>query len=122
MDILLLEPDSALAKIYQKSLETAGHTLRHVAHAQDAIHAIDTSIPNVIIMELQLVDHGGIEFLHELRSYPEWQKIPVIVLSMVASRRLAAQKSALHALGVVDCLYKPDTSLERLARVVATTS
>lgn len=119
MQILLLEPDHALAAIYQDALQAAGHEVRHVAHAQDAIHAVDSKIPEMIIMELHLVNHGGIEFLHELRSYPEWQGIPVVVLSMVSPRRLATHKPSLRELGVTECLYKPDTSLERLVHVVA---
>lgn len=108
-----------LAKIYEQALTAAGHTVEIVAHAQDAIHAADAKIPDLIIMELSLVNHGGVEFLHELRSYTEWQHIPVVVLTMVSPRRLADSKKQLNMLGVSAYLYKPATSLERLVTVVA---
>ena len=116
MRVLLVEPDNALAMTYRQALSS--HNVQIVVHAQDAIHAIDTEIPHLIVLELQLVNHGGIEFLHELRSYPEWQHIPVVVLTMVSPRRLTVLNTQLDALGVSACLYKPETSLKQLVSIV----
>lgn len=117
--ILLLEPDSLLAATYMRALEHVGHTTGQVVSAQQAVFAIDEKLPQLILVELQLVAHSGIEFLYELRSYAEWQAIPVVVHSCIPpsefndSLELLRQHLNVHAY-----LYKPHTSLRKLLRTV----
>jgi len=63
--ILLIEPDRPLAGSYCQALETAGHQVVLCAGAQSAIFATDSRIPDVIVLELQLIEHSGIEFLYQ---------------------------------------------------------
>ena len=81
--ILLIEPDRQLAQTYYEALQTEGHTVIAAAGAQTAILATDQEQPDLIILEPQLVEHSGIEFLYELRSYSEWQLTPVIIQTII---------------------------------------
>ncbi len=117
--ILLIEPDRVLANIYRTTLEGAGHELLMCASAQSAIFATDAILPDLIIMEVQLIDHSGIEFLYELRSYPEWQNIPVMILSSVPTSEFTNSRELLvNELGVKAYFYKSKTSLQDLLRAV----
>lgn len=117
---LLIEPDVVLAKNYQQALHHAGHTVSVTHSAQAAIVACDQHVPDVIVLELQLSNHSGVEFLYEFRSYPEWQNIPVIVQSFIPEREFASSKSLLkNELGVVNYLYKPRTTLQKLVQTVS---
>lgn len=118
MNVLLIEPDSKLAKTYTAALREAGHTVIHCLHAQDAVHASDRARPDVVVLELQLRKHGGMEFLYEFRSYGEWQDIPVILLTMVPDSAFAVSKAGLRQLGVVNYLYKPSTTLGQFVETV----
>jgi CheY-like chemotaxis protein len=118
-NVFLLEPDRVLAATYGKALEHRGHVVATAEGAQDAIHALETFHPDVIVLELQLATHGGIEFLHELRSYPEWQTTPVIINTNIAPQTLSPLRAVLERdLGVSICLYKPRTSLTQFLRAV----
>lgn len=119
-EVLLIEPDLPLAKTYATALQAADFTVRVSADAQAAIHEVDTRRPDVIILELQLADHNGVEFLYELRSYPEWQNIPVIILSQLSEREIGIGVAAMHKLGIVHYAYKPQTSLEDLLSILQT--
>lgn len=119
MNILLVEPDRILAKTLSGALTSAGHEIRVASTAQAAILLADASTPELIILELQLVSHSGIEFLYELRSYGEWQQIPVIVLSHVPPGEFTDSWALLQdELGVRAYHYKPRTSLRKLLSVV----
>ncbi len=119
MQILLVEPDTLLAQTYKQTLESAGHEVVVDGTAQGAVLAADLSKPELVILELQLASHGGIEFLYEFRSYPDWQHIPVMVLSHVPPAEFADNWKLLqHELGVEKYLYKPRTSLAKLERMV----
>jgi DNA-binding response OmpR family regulator len=116
-DILLLEPNRILAKNYTLVLQAAGHTVRHCARGQMAIEAADQQTPELVILELQIPKHNGVEFLYEFRSYPEWQKVPVVVLSVVPPEVVAPAAVMAH-LGISMHLYKPNIKLHRLVEAV----
>jgi DNA-binding response OmpR family regulator len=113
-----VEPDRVLAATYKKALEAEGFTVTPCASAQAAIFASDQQKPDLVIIEIQLVEHSGIEFLYELRSYPEWQDIPVVIHSQVPPAEFSSQAQLLKDnLGVKDYLYKPLSTLADLIKV-----
>lgn len=118
MNILLIEPDKKLGGTYKRALEQAGHTVKWAAHGQDAVHAADIARPDLIILELQLTAHNGIEFLYEFRSYSEWQGIEVILLTLVTPDSLQITQDIMDQLGIIRCLYKPATTLKQLVDAV----
>jgi DNA-binding response OmpR family regulator len=118
MNIILLEPDKLLGEIYTAALTAAGHSIRPVVSAQAAVHMADTDMPDLVISELQLPRHNGVEFLYEFRSYAEWLHIPVIVQTFVPQHELQRAAILSRELGVVRTLYKPETTLQQLVAVV----
>lgn len=115
MRILLIEPDRMLARTYLEALGADGHIVDVCATAQSAISCANEIRPDVVILELQLVSHGGIEFLYEFRSYSDWQAVPVVVLTHVPAGEFAGCRQLLRdELGVKTYLYKPRTSLRKL--------
>lgn len=118
MKILLMEPDMILGRTYVSALEQEGHKVLCSRHAQNAVHLIDEQKPDLIILELQLPGHGGIEFLYEFRSYPEWQDVPAILHTMIPPNVLQAQMPHFGQLGIIGYLYKPATNLQQLKRAV----
>ena len=118
-NILMLEPDAVLAKIYRQAFEYDGHSVRRSVSAQDAVFQVDELLPDVVLVEIQLVAHSGIEFLYELRSYAEWQHLPVLVHSCIPPSEFEDSMSLLRdMLHVHEYLYKPYTSLQKLLRAV----
>ncbi len=117
--LLLVEPDRLLAETYHQALTVAGYQVAAANSAQAAILAADQGRPELVILELQLVEHSGIEFLYEFRSYPEWQAIPVIIQTQVPVAEFQPSWRLLtEELGVRAYLYKPQTSLRQLVAVV----
>jgi DNA-binding response OmpR family regulator len=113
--ILLVEPDRVLAKIYYQALVQADHSVAVAHTAQGAVSAADRQCPDLIILELQLVEHSGIEFLYELRSYQDWQGIPIIIQAQVPPGEFTASRALLkEQFGISSYLYKPQSSLEDL--------
>lgn len=118
-DILLIEPDIKLGKVYSRYLEKeGGHTITWSTTAQAALHSIDNSNPDLVILELQLAAHNGIEFLYEFRSYKDWQDIPVLVHSQVPPLLKAISPMLWDELRISGYFYKPNTKLSDLARAV----
>ncbi|HSX07237.1 MAG TPA: response regulator [Candidatus Saccharimonadia bacterium] len=119
MHVLLIEPDRVQAGLIAEALGRNGHTVARAISAQSAVQMADERLPDVVILELQLSRHNGIEFLYEFRSYPEWLAIPAIIYSYVPKQELAHAATVCHELGVVRTLYKPETDLTTLCNAVA---
>jgi DNA-binding response OmpR family regulator len=118
MKILLLEPNRLQAQQYQRFLESEGYQVFWSENAQDGIAIADTERPDLIIVELLLAGHSGIEFLYEFRSYADWLDTPVIVLSSVSQTDAGVAEKTLVDLKIGAYLYKSDISLPDISRVV----
>lgn len=118
MHILLIEPDALQARAIIPTLERAGHSVAHAVSAQAAVLQADRQAPDVVVLELELPRHNGVEFLYEFRSYPEWLHIPIVLHTSVPVQNLAHAATLERELGVRRVLYKPATDLTRLAAVV----
>jgi CheY-like chemotaxis protein len=117
--ILLIEPDRPLAEIYSQALTEAGNQVTVAPGAQQAISAADQQTPDLVLLELQLAEHSGIEFLYEFRSYGDWRPVPVLILSQVTPQEFLGNWPLLRdRLGVRAFLYKPATTLAELKRAI----
>lgn len=117
LHVLLLEPDAQLAVVYARALKRAEYAVTVVKTAQAAIHALDEQSFDVIVMELNLVGHNGVEFLYELRSYSDWQNLPVIILSN-QDPDIMNNKVLMQHIKINTFLYKPTTKLHTIVQAV----
>lgn len=118
MVILLVEPDNILATTYKQYLEDLGYRLRCVASAVKALEAVDETKPDVILLEIQLARHNGIEFLYEIRSYSDLRSIPIIVVSQVHPSRITDNFKQIELLGIKHYLYKPTARLTDIRKAI----
>lgn len=119
-NILFIEPDTVLTRIYARALERYGHVVVCASDAQQALDLADDNRPDVVILEPLLARYSGIGFLHEFRSYPEWRRVPVILHTRLSMETLVGMQQALQDdLGITAILYKPKTTLTQLLRTVA---
>lgn len=118
MNVLLVEPDRALAKTYCRALEQAGHNVMWEQKAQTAVHRADQQAPDAVVLELQLARHNGVAFLYEFRSHPDWKDTPVVVHTMVPPENVRVAAGTLLTLGISHYLYKPRTTLKQLLSVL----
>lgn len=114
--ILLVEPDRETADILAQYMHT--HKLNagiaHTQSAQQAVHLADEHKPDLVVLELAIPEHNGLAFLHEFRSYTDWNDVPVIIHSHLARESVQITDDELERFGVVKYLYKPTTSLAKL--------
>lgn len=118
MNILLVEPDSITVRLVTQAFEQRGHLVRCAGSAQAALDSMAEVLPDAIVLEVQLGVHNGIEFLYEMRSYTDWQHIPVVVYSLNQAVRRTEFRASFRQLGVRDVLYKSATPIDVLQRAV----
>lgn len=116
MKILLVESDKLLAENLSAALKTSGHkTLWHV-DLQTALEVLDDDKPDAIILDLALANRSGAEFLYEVRSYPEWQRLPIFVWSDLTEAEARPLFASFKDLGVISYHHKSGTRLKKLLK------
>ncbi len=78
--ILVVEEDQVLATQMMRTLRQAGHHPVLASHAQAALREAEGQ-PDMILLDLELVDGQGEEFLSHLQARPETATIPVLAIT-----------------------------------------
>jgi DNA-binding response OmpR family regulator len=115
--IFLLETDRQLGRAAKQYFKDT-HELYHFSDPQMAVTSADINRPDIVILDLFLAGRSGVEFLYELRSYPDWQHLPVLIVGHLPSNELAEYADALMELKVHKYLPKHTTSLKELLNEV----
>ena len=111
--ILLVEPDQYLSRLYSTALTHRGHTVIVARTVAQSVALLDSEQIDIMIIELQIAQHNGIELLYEMRSYVDWNKIRIIIHSSVPEQKMMTSKT-IAQLDVDKYLFKPRTSLSEL--------
>lgn len=99
-------------------LETNGHEVDWQVDPQEAIISVDVQPVDLIISELILAGRSGVEFLYELRSYTDWQDLPVIIYTNVPAREVGISAKGFGELKIDVYHYKCSTPLTELLKSV----
>ena len=119
MRILLVHHDMWLRQLYAEALQSFGVLVQQVSSAQQCVTALDSDDQmDVVIVSLDLPKHNGIEILHEMQSYQDWQRIPIIALSTRQQSEYHVAPKVWRAHGVRDFVYMPDIKPDQLIRRV----
>ncbi len=81
MKVLIVEDDKMLAEMYRDGFLAANHKVVSAHGAQDALNKLDNTVVDLILLDLILPGRSGVEVVHELSSYEDWQKIPIILMT-----------------------------------------
>jgi two-component system KDP operon response regulator KdpE len=109
--ILVVDDEQAIRRFLHTSLTANGYTVFEAKTGAEAIAAVISHRPDVIILDLGLPDMEGVEVTHRLR---EWTQIPIIILSVQDQE---ANKIAALDAGADDYLTKPFGVGELMARM-----
>jgi CheY-like chemotaxis protein len=82
-------------------LEAEGFQVLLASSAEQALEIIDKQPVTLITLDLLLPKMGGWEFLEQLKTMPNHQRVPVVIMSVVADRDRGV------ALGAAAVLEKP---------------
>ena len=115
--VLIIEGDPWLADLYRVTLE-AKFEVDVATDVPNAIESIESWTPEAIVLDLALPEYNGVALLHELRSHSHYTKIPVILHSAIHPDRCALTRSQWQQYGVVDYVYKMDSSMQTLVLAV----
>jgi signal transduction histidine kinase/DNA-binding response OmpR family regulator len=81
--ILVIEDDPDTLEITCDLLVQAGWSVQAAENSTEAIEVIEKSPPMLILLDLMMPEMDGFEVIKKLRYHPQWQLIPIIVITSV---------------------------------------
>ena len=112
--ILAVEDDAPIRNLISTTLKTNDYRYQLASNGKEAILAVSTQNPDIVLLDLGLPDMDVVEVIRTIRS---WSNLPIIVISARSEERDKIE--ALDA-GADDYLTKPFSVEELLARIRTT--
>ncbi|MDD5566606.1 MAG: response regulator [Patescibacteria group bacterium] len=113
--ILLIEDDRDQINMYRFKFEKEGFVLISARNGGEGIAAARSEKPDIILLDLILVNESGVEVLKKLKSDDITRGIPVIMLTNLAKKEMKLQS---ERLGAVDFIVKTQITPSDLVRRV----
>ena len=79
--VLVVDDDDDSREAVGRFLSKAGYAVRSARNGREALVAVATMVPDVIILDARMPEMSGLEFLQVIRSYLRWSVVPVILLT-----------------------------------------
>ena len=113
--VLLVDDDDMMRRGMRQALERDGWEAVEAENGRVALARLDTTRPDIIMLDLMMPEINGFEFLVELRQRSEWRDIPVLVVT--AKDLTAEERSRLNG-DVERVLQKGASGLDELLREI----
>lgn len=84
--VLLVDDDVWLAELEASVLKKAAYDVAVAHHAPAAIELVDSFAPDVIILDVLLAGSTAFALLHELKTYDDTSKVPIILCTNLAEK------------------------------------
>jgi signal transduction histidine kinase/DNA-binding response OmpR family regulator len=79
--VLVVEDDKATRDILSRTLERDGWSVTEAANGRLGLQVVTQQCPGLILLDLEMPEMDGFEFLEKMRALPACREVPVIVVT-----------------------------------------
>lgn len=84
--ILIVEDNESNMKMFEALLRLEGYETLLSVDGKDVMDGVRVRRPDLIIMDIHLVDHSGLELTKRLKADPHLKNIPVVAVTAFAMK------------------------------------
>ncbi len=114
--IYLVEDDENIKELLTYALSSNGYVVEAFEDSEVFWSAIDSEIPEIVLLDIMLPKENGMEILKKLRKMDNTKNLPVIMLT---AKSAEMDKVKCFSYGADDYITKPFSVLELVARIKA---
>ena len=114
--ILVVEDDQSLVDVLRYNLEQANYDVQTAYDGQDGLNQAISKVPDLILLDLMLPVHDGLEVCRRLRSNPNTKNVRILMLTAKSEE---TDQVVGFAMGADDYVTKPFSVKVLLERVKA---
>lgn len=121
--LMFVEDEPDLIELYRFAFESAGFIIQSVGTGEEAMEIIQKLLkeekeiepPNAIILDILLPGISGMDILRELRKYPKFNKIPIIIFTNYSNPEYMKEVSQTEN---TEYVLKTDATPDQLVEIV----
>ena len=108
--VMIVDDSQMVRKQVARTLVAAGFAVMEALDGVDALAQLATVKPGpaLIVLDVNMPNMGGIEFLQSLRSREGFSSLPVVMLTTEGQPRLMQEAKALGAKGWIVKPFRPE--------------
>ncbi|NPA13292.1 MAG: response regulator transcription factor [Aquificae bacterium] len=114
--VYVVEDDEDISYLLAFNLKKEGFQVKPFLSSVEALKSLETTKPDIILLDIMLPDIDGLEFCKLVKSNPETEDIPII---MITAKGTEIDKIVGLELGADDYITKPFSIKEVIARIKA---
>jgi two-component system, OmpR family, phosphate regulon response regulator PhoB len=114
--VLVVEDEPGIAELLRFTLSSSGFSVQQAGDVRAARAALQTRLPNLVLLDWMLPDEPGVQWLRTLRADKRTRDLPVVMLTAKGQEQ---DKIAGLDTGADDYVTKPFSPNELLARIRA---
>ncbi|GGD29911.1 phosphate regulon transcriptional regulator PhoB [Aureimonas glaciei] len=114
--IAVVEDEEALSVLLRYNLEAEGYIVDTIMRGDEADIRLKEIVPDLLILDWMLPGLSGVELCRRLRTRPETERLPIIMLT---ARGEESERVRGLSVGADDYVVKPFSTPELMARVRA---
>jgi CheY-like chemotaxis protein len=118
--ILIVEDELVVRSIYRRKYEISGYQVEAAEDGEAALNLMATFKPDAVQVDIMLPGMDGVEVIRQLRSWPEFKSIPILVISSFYRPDLAGEAwraGATKCVSKMDCT--PNLALELIEQMLS---
>ena len=120
-DILIVDDSAAIRKILQRVLRQTGMAIRTIHEAgdgQEALDVLNSQSVHLVLTDINMPKMDGLQLLGSMKSAPQWQGIPVVMITTEGGEAKVGEAVRLGAAGYVRKPFTADQIKEKLAGIL----
>lgn len=116
-DVLVVDDSAAIRKILQRVLRQTGMAIHAIHEAGDGVEALDLlkgQAVQLVLSDINMPKMDGLQLLAALKAAPQWQSIPVVMITTEGGEAKVGEAVRLGAAGYVRKPFTADQIKEKL--------
>jgi two-component system OmpR family response regulator len=115
--VLVIDDNEDLVVLFPRMIRSGGYGVFTATNAEEVEKVLDTTVPDIILLDLMMTPVDGWEILSEIRAHRELQMVPIVILTA----KIPVDREISRHIGEIDdYIMKPVTEAE-LVRVLRET-
>jgi DNA-binding response OmpR family regulator len=120
MKVLIVEDDDSIAEMYALKCELTGIGVKRGQNGLEALAILQDYQPDAVLLDLQMPEMNGEQFLAAFRDKPQFAKTPVLILTNMGEHEIPKSIYEHDIVGViVKANCTPAEVIERIKHTIA---
>jgi two-component system chemotaxis response regulator CheY len=120
-DVLVVDDSAAIRKILTRVLRQTGmaiQTIHEAGDGQEALALMAQHRIDLVLSDINMPKMDGLQLLASLKASPQWQRIPVVMITTEGGETKVAEAVRLGAAGYVRKPFTADQIKEKLVGIL----